>query len=289
MLKSKRLGKFVSPFVLAAMLLPAVAGIARAQPKEQEKRKIEAGIRPSITFPFSNFTEDYYGPLNKDLRTGEYTWDIPLPQWKDIKTPSSIDFGVEGSCLARLRLGKIKNFRAGVVVGYRTSSPSTNYDESYEDVYDPFTKETGDFKFKRQEDISTSTISLGARKKASLADKLDVSSTVGVNFYNVKGNVDYIRKTMAPWYPEEYVESRKADYKGKGTGPFIEVGVNYIISNNVSIGAGLGYRSGKVQTRGKEVKTRSGDIFRGKFWIRDYSPKFNFNSAYGKVGVEVKF
>jgi len=287
MLKSKRLGKFVSPFVLTAMLLPAIAGIARAQPKEQEKKKIEVGIRPSVTFPFSNFTKGYYDPLNKDFRTGEYTFRTPIADasgknlWKDIKTPSSIDFGVEGSCLARLKLGKIKNFRAGVVVGYKGSSPSTSYDKSY-NVWDDYSKVYVPLNFKRQEDISTSTISLGARKKASLTDKLDVSSTVGVNFYNVKGDVDYTMDRL----DNPYVQYRKADYSGKGTGPFVEAGIEYKLSDNISIGGGFGYRGGKVKAKGKEI-TSWPDTSYTK--VEDYNPKFNFNSAYGKVGVEVKF
>lgn len=248
------------------------------------------GIEPNYTLTFTNPAKGYFKDLNEDFRTGIYTWEIPMPDWKDIKTPSFNEFGGEISCIVKVRSGKIKKPRVGVVLGYRISGPSSRYNENYEKVYDPFTKKTADyFRFSRQENIRTSTFFLGARGKASLTDKLDASATVGVSFYNVKGDIDYTRKTMAPGYPEEYVEWRKADYKGNTTGFMIEAGIDYKIIKNIFIGAALSYRTGKVKTKGEEVKTRSGDIFRGVSWTRDYSPEFNFNSAYGKFYVGMSF
>lgn len=266
------------------MLLPldALAGL-----------RLEFGIRPSVTFPFKNPAEDYYKQLNEDFRTGKYTYTTPIADasgknlWKDIKTPRSIDFGVEVSCLVRLKSGKIaffKNPYVGVVVCYKGSSSKSNYDESY-DIWDKYYK-GGSYvplNFKRQEDISTSTISLGAGKKASLTDKLDVSSTLGVNFYDVKGDVDYTMKRL----DLPVTQWRKADYNGRGTGPFIEVGVNYNISNNISVGGGFGYRGGRVKSKGKDVKTESSNP--GMSWTYDYSPEFNFNSTYGKFYFGIGF
>jgi len=291
MLKSKRLGKLISPFVLTAMLLPAAAGIARAQPKEQEKKqsKLEGEIKPSITFPFKNPAGDYYSDLNKDFKTGKYTFTTPIADatgkvlWKDIKTPSSIDFVVEGSLLYRLKFGNIKNFRVGVVAGYKGSSSRSNYNESY-DIWDKYYK-GGSYvplNFKRQEDIGMSTFSLGARKKASLSDKLDVSSTIGVNFYNVKGDVGYTMDRL----DNPYEQYRKADYKGNGTGFSVEAGVDYKITDNILIGAGLGYRGGKVKTKGREVVSWPDTSYTVK---KDYSPDFNFNSTYGKAYFGIRF
>jgi len=244
---------------------------------------LEFGIEPNYSIPFKNPAGGYYSDLNKDFKTGKYTFTTPIPQWKDIKTPSSIDFGVEGSLLYRLKFGKIKNFRVGVVAGYKGSSSRSNYNESY-DIWDEYYK-GGSYiptNFKRQEDISTSTISLGARKKASLTDKLDVSSTIGVNFYKVKGDVDYTMDRL----DNPYMQWRKADYKGNGTGLSIEADVDYKITDNILIGAGLGYRGGKVKTKGKEVVSWPDTTYTVK---KDYSPEFNFNSAYGKAYFGIRF
>lgn len=235
--------------------------------------------------PSPNPARDYYKPLNEDFRTGKYTFTTPIPQWKDIKAPSSIDFGVEGSLLYRLKFGKIKDPRVGVVAGYRVSSPSTEYNKSY-DVWDKYYK-GGSYvplNFKRQEDISTSTFSLGERKKASLTDKLDVSSTVGVNFYKVKGDIDYTMERL----DIPVVEYRKADYKGNGTGFSVEAGVDYKITDNILIGAGLGYRGGKVKAKGKQVATCT-SWPEGYSVTGDYSPEFNFNSTYGKFYFGIRF
>ena len=198
---------------LLALLMPLQAAAAL---------RLEFGIEPIYSLAFANPAKGYFKDLNEDFRTGEYTWEIPMPDWKDIKTPSLNEFGGEGSCLVKLKSGKIKKPRVGVVLGYRISSPKSSYNESYKDVYSPLLKSYGDMKFNRQEKIGISTFFLGARGKASLTDTLDASATVGLNFYKVRGDVDYTRKTMYPWYTKECVNLHKADYSGNGTGVSIE-------------------------------------------------------------------
>ena len=256
---------------------------------------LEFGVEPNYTIPLNNRVGDYYKQLNEDFRTGKYTFTTPIADangkslWKDIKTPSSIDFGVEGSLLYRLNgiksvFGRVKNFRVGIVAGYEGSSSRSNYNESY-DIWDKYYK-GGSYvplNFKRQEDISTSTFSLGARGKVSLTDKLDVSATVGADFRRVKGDVDYTMDRL----DNPYVQWRKADYSGRGTGPFVEAGVDYKITKNILVGASFGYRGGKVKTKGKDVKTAYG--LPGMSWTYDYSPEFKFNSTYGKLYFGISF
>ena len=251
---------------------------------------LQFGIEPTYTLAFANPAKDYYRDLNEDFRTGKYTFTTPIADangkslWKDIKMPNSKEFGVEGSCLVKLKSGKIKNPRIGVVIGYRGSSSSNDYDESY-DIWDKYYK-GGSYvpgNFKRQEDIGTSTISLGARGKAGLTKKLDVSATLGGNFYRVKGDVNYTMDRL----DNPYVQWREADYKGNGTGFVIEAGVDYKIIKNMLVGTGFGYRSGKVKTKGEEVKTEISNP--GMSWTRNYSPEFNFNSTYGKFYVQISF
>lgn len=261
--------------------------IAQAEAKSNSFLKnFEVGIGPTYTVPFKKSGEDYIRQVNDDFRTGKYTWDIPMP-WKKIERPKSNEVGGKGSFLVKLKSGKIKNPRVGVFIGYSGSSSTSNYNQNYENVYDPFIKKFGDFKFEREEDIHTSTLSFGPEVKVGLTDKLDFSTTLGVDFYKVKGNVDYTKRTMYSWYPKEHVEGRKADYEGNGTGFSVEGGLDCKILKNMSVGAAFGYRTGKVQTKGKEVKTSSTNP--GMSWTRDYSPKLNFNSTYIEGSVEVTF
>ncbi len=285
MLRSKRLGKFISPFVTLVMLLSAVAGIVKAQPKEQEKKpsKLEVGIRPSVTFPFS-YAKGYHNWLNDKFRKGDYTFTTPIPDWKDIKAPSSIGLGIEGSLLYKLKESSKSNPRVGVVVGYEGSSSRSNYNESY-DIWDKYYK-GGSYiptNFERQEDTSTNTFSLGAIGKVSLTDRLDVSATVGADFHNVEGNVDYTMKRL----DIPVTQWRKANYSGSGTGYSFKVGLDYEIWKNFSFGAALGYRGGKVKTKGKEIKTESSNP--GMSWTYDYSPEIDLNSTCVEAGVKVKF
>lgn len=292
MLGLKRLGKLISPFVTLVMLVSAIAGIARAQPKQQEKKpsKLEAEIGPSVTFPFK-YAKGYRDWLNDKFRKGDYTFTTPIADasgkylWKDIKTQGPIiEYGVGGSCLIRVKSGKIKDPRVGVVVGYKGSSSRSNYNESY-DIWDKYYK-GGSYvplNFKRQEKARTDTFSLGAIGKVSLTDRLDVSATVGADFHNVEGNVDYTMKRL----DIPVTQWRKADYSGSGTGYSFKVGLDCEIWKNFSFGAVLGYRGGKVKTKGKEVKTASSNP--GMSWTYDYSPEIYFNSTCVEAGVKVKF
>lgn len=288
MLKSKRLGKFISPFVTLVMLVSAIAGIARAEPKQQEKRsKLEFGIGPSVTFPIKSPVEDYYKQLNEDFRTGKYTARTPIADatgknlWEDIKKPKFNELGVQGSCLIRLKPGEIKSPRVGIVVGYKGSSSSSEYNKTY-DVWDDYAKASAPLKFKRQETISTNTASLGAIGKVSLTDKLDVSVTVGPEFRKVKGNVDYTMDRL----DDPYIQYRKADFNGSGTGYSLKVGLDYEIWKNFSFGAAFGYRGGKVKTKGEEV-TSWPDTSSTR--TKEYNPKIDFNSTCVEAGVKVKF
>jgi len=247
--------------------------------------RLEFGIEPNYTYAFANPAKDYFKDLNEDFRTGVYTFTTPIPQWEDIKTPNFHEFGGEGSCLAKLRSGKIKNLRIGPVVGVRISSPRSTYDKSY-DIWDE-KYQGGKYiptNFKRQEGINTSTVFLGARGKASLTKKLDATATVGVNFYKVKGDVDYMLDRL----DNPYEQHRKADYKGNGTGFSIEAGADYKIIRNILIGASFGYRTGKVQTKGKQVVTCT-SWPEGYSVTGDYSPEFDPSGAYGKFYVGISF
>lgn len=245
---------------------------------------LEFGIEPSYTIPFKNPAKSYYKDLNEDFRTGRYTFTTPIPQWEDIKTPSFNEFGGEGSCLVRLMAGKIKNPRVGIVLGYRISSPRSTYNKSY-DIWDEKYK-GGSYiptNFKGKENIHTGTFFLGARGKANLIDKLDVSTTLGVNFYKVKGDIDYTMDRL----DNPYVQWRETDYKGNGTGFVIEAGVDCKVVRNMFAGASFGYRTGKVQTKGKHVVTTSNDP--EKEYVFDYNPEFSFNSTYGKFYFGISF
>lgn len=246
---------------------------------------LEFGIEPIYSLAFANPAKDYFSDLNEDFRTGAYTFTTPIPDWKDIKTPTFNEFGGEGSCLARLKSGKTKNLRLGIVLGFRMSSPTSMYDKSY-DIWDE-KYQGGKYipsNFKRQENISTSTFFLGARGKASLTDKIDVSTTLGLNFYKVKGDVKYTLDRL----DNPFVQYRKADYKGKGTGLSVEAGATYKFRDHIWVGAALGYRTGKVKTKGKQVVTCT-SWPEGYSVTGDYSPKFNFNSTYGKFYIGISF
>lgn len=242
---------------------------------------LQFGIEPNYSLAFVNPAKSYYKELNEDFRTGRYTFTTPIPQWENIETPNFHEFGGEGSCLVKLRPGKIKKPRAGIVLGYRGSSPRTTYDKSY-DVWDDYSKVFVPANFKRQEGINTSTIFLGGRGKANLIDKLDVSTTLGINFYRVKGNIDYTMDRL----DNPYEQYRKADYKGSGTGFLIEAGADYKIIKNILFGVSFGYRTGKVQTKGKEVKSWPDTT---ATVTKDYSPEFNFNSTYGRFYIGMSF
>jgi hypothetical protein len=244
--------------------------------------RLEFGIEPNYTLAFANPVKDYFSDLNDDFTTGRYTFTTPIPDWKDIETPNFHDFGGEGSCLVKLRSGKIRNLRIGPVVGVRISSPTSTYDKTY-DLPGRYGT-TIPFNFKRQEGINASTISLGARGKASLTDKLDVSSTIGVNFYKVKGDVDYTLDRL----DNPYEQYRKADYKGNTTGFMIEAGIDYKIIKKILIGAALDYRTGKVQTKGKQVVTTT-TWPEGYSVTGDYSPEFDPSGAYGKFYFGISF
>jgi len=216
--------------------------------------RLEFGIEPYYALAFANPAKDYYKDLNEDFTTGRYTFTTPIPDWKDIETPNFHEFGGEGFCLARLKSDKIRNLCGGIVLGYRGSSPRSEYNESY-DIWDEYYK-GGEYiptNFKRQENIRISTFSLGARGKANLTKRLDVSTTLGVNFYRVKGNVNYTMKRL----DIGVTQWRDADYEGDSTSFMIEVGADYKIIKNISVGAGFGYRTGKVQTKGKQVVTQT--------------------------------
>lgn len=326
MLGLKKIKKIVLPIVTAAMLLPAVAGIAKAETRPQIKKQIEAeeimeeAEEEEESSAFKSFLKrlefqldytnalylknpvgDYYKQLNKDFRTGKYTFRSPIHDWKDIKTPGSAatDFGMEVSCLYKLGknkpssiwvLGyvltddgniktgakKDRNLRIGPVVGVRISSPNSTYDKTY--IINSHTSP-----IQRQEGINTITVSLGARGKASLTDKLDASATVGVNLYKVKGNVNTTLRDVE----YDYTQWRKTDYKGKGTGLSLEAGVNYEFRKNIWVGAALGYRTGKVKTKGKQVITETSNP--GMSWTKDYSPEFDPSGAYGKLIFGLRF
>jgi len=246
---------------------------------------LEFGIEPSYSLAFANPAKDYFSDLNEDFRTGKYTFTTPIADvtgknlWKDIETPAFNEFGGEGSCLAKLRSGKIKNLRIGPVFGFRTSSPRSTYDKTY-DVADQGVIIPSNFK--RQESIRASTIFLGARGKASLTKKLDATATVGVNFHKVKGDVDYTLHRL----DNNYMQWRETDYEGNGTVFSIEAGVDYKMIKNIWVGAALGYRTGRVKTKGKQVVSWPDTSYTV---TKDYSPEFNFNSAYGKFYFGVGF
>jgi len=244
--------------------------------QEAAALRLEFGIEPSYTIPLNNPIGDYYKQLNEDFRTGKYTFGSPISDWKDIETPNLQEFGGEGSCLAKLKPGKIKNPRVGIVSGYRISSSKSEYEKTY--IINSHTSP-----IQRKEGINASTISLGARGKASLTDKLDASATVGVNFNKVKGTVNTTLRDIE----YDYTQWRKADYKGKGTGLSLEAGATYEFRKNIWVGAALGYRTGRVKTKGKQVITATSNP--GKTYIKDYSPEFNFNGAYGKFYFGIGF
>ena len=241
--------------------------------------RLEFGIEPNYSLAFVNPAKSYFKDLNEDFRTGRYTFTTPIPQWENIETPNFNEFGGEGSCLVKLRSGKIKNPRIGLVLGYKITSPRSTYDKSY-DVQAKYTVVPTNFK--RQEKIGISTIFLGTRGKASLTKKLDASATLGLNFYNVKGDVDYTMDRL----DNPYVQWRETDYSGNGTGFFFEASVEYKIIRNIFAGASFGYRGGKVKTKGKQVVTVSGNP---KEYVGDYSPNFNLNSTYGKFYIGMSF
>ena len=278
--------KAILPF---AFLAAFYGGVNKANAEENLFKDLVDRVNVSVTY--TNYLnadpmKGFYDQLNTTAKNGGYTTGIPMtmvtPQFKEFQSPK-LTSALGGALDIRV-LGDKKDLGIYVTGDYSSLQSQSNYNETYNfgnPSVDPIN-------LQRTENISLAKTSFGAKIKKNIIENLGVFLGARYDIYNVKGDEDMtIRIRGPPDVFNTYKQWREADFEGKGSGFSAELGAEYQILPNVSLGVSGGVDWGKVECSGKEVKTASTNP--GKSWEYDYNPSFNFNNSYVKGGLEIKF
>jgi hypothetical protein len=257
-------------------------GIAKAKPKAAKKAKtslldqlefeVGAGIEQMATSP----AQSYMNTTNDSFKNGDYTFSVPINDWKDIPTPNANSTGAEASIKYKLA----NRISAGVSVGSGQSTLTSSYNDTY-NLTDSYG--TAIDNFDRKETIGINSTSVGIKGTYSLSKKFDVLASAKMDNYSVSGNVDYTMNRL----DQAYTQWRTATYSGTGSGTSLEVGADWNITKNVSIGISAGSKTGKVECKGTDKASDSSNP--GWYLYLDYNPTFNINSTFGKAELKIKF
>lgn len=273
-----------------AALLAAIPVHANAQPKQLPKspskapthmtsqkakpsydskfdvKKIEWGIGPSYSKSFSAPAEDFLAKDYKKMINGDYTSTalVSNASKPEAKNPSS--FGIEASALYPIG----KKVSAGIIAGY------TSFKQDAESTGG----KTPDFPIEADYNWSVKAPFVGLKENFAINDKLNVSLEQKMNFLNIKGD------SMITWTnPGVSTRYWDATFSGSGTLFSLGAGAEYKLWKNLWFGASANYISGKIKTKGTQIKTQT-SMPSAEY---AYNPSFNFNSLSGKVFLNWKF
>jgi hypothetical protein len=268
--------------VIVPSVIPEVPVIPKKSKKNLvEKSKLakslenfESEISIGPQYNFTPLGEKYMKNVNKYFEGGGYTSTTPIDSWEKISILNPLERSIEFSVLRKTNLPR--NTRIGLVLGSSDATIKSEYNKSYENTPTPSN-------FDREEKININSKSMGIKIKADLTGHVAVSLTGKLNFYDVEGHILYTEKGLN----NNYEQQRETEYSKKNNIiPSIEACLDYTFKN-ISIGASIGHRMGKIKTEGEEVITLASD----PNWslTKDYSPEFDLDSAYIKVKVGLSF
>lgn len=258
---------------------------ASSAPRTSLLDKLEFEVGAGAELYSGNPIDDYYKQVNQDFRDGKYTFTTPIPDWKDIKADNFNSTGAEASIKYEIN----DKTKVGIVLGSNSGKSTNNYSQDY-DIYDAVNDVTVPLNFERTETFDVSAPSIGIKFERDLSKKFSVSLTEKSESVKIDGNLDYTMNgnpnSLVRGPPWESTQWRTASFNGNGTVNSIDVGTDWNITKNISVGLNIGAKTGKVQTKGEQVRTQNTN---DEVIISDYSPEFDFNSSYGKFELKLKF
>jgi hypothetical protein len=246
----------------------------KAEKPAEKQRKFGFELGAYTSNSSQSPASDYFSQLNTDFRNGKYTSTSSIPNWQNIPTPANpSSTGLEAAVTYKLN----DKLSTGFIYDY--SSPL-----ALNSIYnkDATTQTGATYNFDRTEGTNINSSSVGLKAKYKISKKIDSSLAVKQSNYSVNGNVEF---TM--YRPDtDNTVWRVANYSGTGSGTSVELGAEYALTKNISIGISAQSNSGTVKTIGEQTRTQSSATTVSK---TDYSPEFNFNSTSEKLELRVKF